>query len=364
MRVEGHEREYTFMYLLELLSSYTKCHKLSILSLQDPLPLSANLMEPNMKMEWSRCADLPQGMSLGLAVVLDGKVYYGGGDISPDDTASTHIRVFDFTGSKKWSTLPTVPYGRFGLAVFRGQLVLVGGWDDAANAVTSQLLVWDAHSSTWIRSLPPMPTARNRPSALGYNKYLLVAGGWDGWKVVDIVEILNGDTREWFKASPLPVAGCNAKTAYHKGDWYLMGGDVYSIHSSVVHTSVHTLIDTAQGRQLPSASVWASLPDLPMESSPLAIWGGALLAMGGIVLEDVTSLDAIARRKRVSRSSNLRAYCPHTNSWYHIGEMPTQGCAHTAVSLPTGELLVMGGTTDSEDYVCKVFEARLVARDT
>ncbi len=315
-------------------------------------------------MEWSRCADLPQGMLVGCAVVLDGKVYYGGGDISPDDTASTHIRVFDFSGSKQWSTLPTVPYGRFGLAVFRGQLVLVGGWDVAACKVTSQLLVWDAHSSTWTRSLLPMPTARRNPAALGYNEYLLVAGGWDGWKTLDIVEILNGDTREWFKASPLPVAGCSFKTAYHKGDWYLIGGDIFSTHCSVVHTSVRTLIDTAQGRQQPSPSVWASLPDLPSQSSPLAIWGGALVAMGGMVEEHMTSPDAIARRETVSRSSTIHAYCPHTNSWSHIGDIPTQGCAHTVVSFPTGELLVIGGRTDVERYVCKVFKARLVARDT
>ncbi len=284
--------------------------------------------------------------------------------ISPDDTVSTHICVLDFSGSKQWSTLPTVSYGHFSLAVFRGQLVLVGGWDVAARHVISQLLVWDANSSTWTLSLPPMPTARDTPSALGYNEYLLVAGGVDGRKAIDIVEILNGDTREWFKASPLPVAGYSFKTAYHKGDWYLMGGDVYSIHSSVVHTSVHTLIDTAQGRQQPSPSVWASLPDLPVDSSPLAIWGGALLAMGGMVKEHMTSPDAIARRKTVSRSSKIHAYCPRTNSWSHVGDMPTQGCAHTVVSLPTGELLVIGGRTDAEDYVCKVFKAHLVAWDT
>ncbi len=310
-----------------------------------------------MKMERSRCADLPQGSNLGCAVVLDGKVYYGGGNISPDDTVSTHIRVFDFTSSKEWSTLPTVSHGNFGLAVFRGQLVLVGGWDAAASAVMSQLLVWDANSSTWTCSLPPMPTARNKSSALGYNKYLLVAGGWDGRKVVDIVEILNSDTREWFKASPLPVAGHNCKTTYHKGDWYLMGGDGDSIHYSVVHTSVRTLIDTAQGRQQPSPSVWASLPDLPRQNSPLAIWGGTLVALGGVVAEQATY-------KALSRSSNIHAYCPHTNSWSHIGDMPTQGCAHAVVPLPTGELLVIGGHSDVEDYVCKVFKARLVARDT
>ncbi len=152
--------------------------------------MSANLMEPSMKMEWSRCADLPQGMTLGCAVVLDGKVYYGGGNTSPDDTYSTHIRVFDFTSSKQWSTLPTVSYGCFSLAVLRGQLVLVGGWDAAARKNISRLLVWDARLSTWTRSLPPMPTARSEPAALGYNEYLLVAGGWDGWKTLDIVEIL------------------------------------------------------------------------------------------------------------------------------------------------------------------------------
>ncbi len=86
--------------------------------------------------------------------------------------------------------------------------------------------------------------------------------------------------------------------------------------------------------------------------------------MGGVVKEHVTSPDAIARRKIVSRSPNIHAYCPHTNSWYHIGDMPTQGCAHSVVSLPTGELLVIGGRTDAEHYVCKVFKARLVARDT
>ncbi len=317
-----------------------------------------------MKMEWSRCADLPQGSYLGCAVVLDGKVYYGGWVISPGETFSTHIRVFDFTSSKQWSTLPTVPYGYFSLAVFRGQLVLVGGWDAAASDVTSQLLVWDAHSSTWTRSLPPMPTARNRNAALGYNEYLLVAGGWDGEKLLDIIEILNGDTREWFKASLLPVAGSNFRTAYHKGDWYLSGGGDAVFSHSVVRISIRTLIDTPRDEQQQSPLVWwASLPDLTGANSPLAIWGGTLVAMGCIVSEQVTPPDAKVR-ETVSRSSKMHAYCPHTNNWSHVGEMPTQGCGHTVVSLPTGELLVIGGSTGTERYVCKVFKARLVARDT
>lgn len=298
-------------------------------------------------------------MKLGSAVVLNGKVYWGGGDTSSQHTHSApsrYVQVYDFTNGQQWDHLPPLTHEYFTLAAYRGTLVAVGGWDAAGRDTTNEVLVWDTGSSTWIGDqLPLMPTSRCEASALGYNQYLVVAGGWTGSAVLDTVEVLDGDTRIWSRAPPLPVPAKMSKTAFHDGYWYLMGGDMYTAHFSINSASIDDLVTSInapqpQGQHRPSH--WTTMTGVPVKCPPIAVWGSTLVALGG--------LDT-GPSNEVIRSPKIHAYCPHTKSWQYIGDMPTRGSAHCAVGISTGELMVIGGRcTDAVSSVKDVFKACVV----
>ncbi len=319
-------------------------------------PASPNLFDLSSIIEWSQCADLPKGVKLGSVVVLDGKLYWGGGEVSQGGTTipDRHVRVFDLARCQRWDYLPDHPYSYFTVAVYGNALVAVGGWDNATNNATDQVLLWDATSSSWTKS-QPMLTSRSESSAVGYNQFLAVAGGWNGSTVINVVEVFDGDCQAWVRAPHLPVPAKMCKTAFHDGYWYLIGGDSYSTHVSVNRASMDEMIASVKAmrqRRQQRTAVWSTLTDLPVKSSPLAIWGCTLVALGGTSKEPSNT---------VIRSSKIHAYCPHTNSWHHIGDMPTKGSAHCAVTLPTGELLIVGGRTDITNSVKEVFKARLIS---
>ena len=49
--------------------------------------------------------------------------------------------------------------------------------------------------------------------------------------------------------------------------------------------------------------------------------------------------------------SSVHAYCPFTSSWVLVGELPQPLCDCITATLPTGELLVIGGWSSSGDIV-------------
>ncbi len=94
-------------------------------------------------------------MSEGLAVTINGKVYYGGGVCNDDDEFCVHC--YD-PPQDVWSTLPRLPVRYFGLGEVKGELVVVGGMDSSLSRY-NVVHVFNK-GRNWKRTIPPMPTAR------------------------------------------------------------------------------------------------------------------------------------------------------------------------------------------------------------
>ncbi len=118
-----------------------------------------------------------------------------------------------------WSRLPKCPVKWFAMAAVNQQLVVVGGssHDDCPR---SAVLVWDSPSHS---PYPNMPTSR-WTSAVGYQHFLVVAGGGDGRTPLTTVEILNTSTKRWYTAAPLPVRCHDLTPALVGNTLYLLGG--------------------------------------------------------------------------------------------------------------------------------------------
>ena len=128
---------------------------------------------------------------------------------------------------------------------------------------------------------------------------------------------------------------------------YLVGGyegdGLSTYKKTVMSTSIPQLLETCLQSSL---TQWQSLsiPNVPYYLPTAASQGGCLLIVGGLKSSTFPP-------KPKSVVSSVHAYCPFTSSWVLVGELP-QSCFNCiTATLPTGELLVMGGGSSSGDSI-------------
>ena len=297
-------------------------------------------------LEWRKFHKLPEFYKLPVdirdtqAVLLESKVYIGGGNVlsGASNVLSSRLLIYNLT-KNSWDVLRT-PTKWFGLSTYHSQLVLVGGRDPARmGSATNRLWVLDGQSH-WMQPLPPMLTKCYGASAVSTGNHLIVAGGLSDEDPLDIVQVYDG--HEWMRAQPLPKACYFIKCTLDKDKkWYLAGGvgqgrDVY-------HTSLESLIATTNLEDINQISAWQKLPNVPLLKSTPVVFGKQLLAAGG----------------GDPCSSVILAYASHTNSWVHVGNLPVACYSTCTIVLPTGELLMVGGVTDETWSSCHIFKAKL-----
>ena len=303
------------------------------------------ILQPGASLQWKKCTDLPVGVHHAQAVVLKNKVYVKGG-FTRDDATATTLYIYTPTADT-WATLPS-PTRRLALATYNSQLVLVGGRIASTDETTNQLWVLQEDERTWRQPLPAMPTARYAASAISHHNHLIVAGGMDSnHRHTDVVEVYDG--RQWTKTDPLPKCCSHMKTTIHNGNYYLMGGTIQG--QSVFCASLQSLIAkaTQQSPTSPSSgrqkSAWETLPDVPYRNSATTILGAAPVTVGGY--------------DSGTRMSSLHMYSPLTHTWLHVSEMPVAVSHTCTITLPTGEMMVIGGVTKDSAYSRTVYEASL-----
>ena len=230
-----------------------------------------------------------------------------------------------------YDTLPPYTYRSFSMATVNNQLVLVGGVDVRTGKKTNQLGVWNGQ---WTHPLPPMTTARSSASVVAHNnRWLVVIGGHGDGDVLSCVEILDmSESRQWYRATPLPHPCAQVLPVTIGNMCYLLGGFTTGTAPSkkVLSVCLDSLITQAvsqpAGASAPStSSPWQALPDTPLNLSTAFSFNGALLAVGGRGSEDIYH------------------YQPSSKRWIKAGELPTgrRGC--TCTVLPSGEVFVAGG---------------------
>ena len=220
------------------------------------------------------------------AAYLDGKLY-----IQQRGASNLHIfntalfrpgKDYMHQHDQLWTNIPCPTYCS-AFTTYQDKLVLVGGWEIAANRrITNKL--WglsDGGDSVQIDELDvlQMSTRRYGATVLSHGQHLLVAGGGVLNKAVNAVEVFNGKT--WESTESLPKEGQDMSSAFLDGVWYLMGG---TLGRSVFSANVDDLIAISKGER-PSrvGNVWLTLHEAPLEKSCAAVFGSHLLAIGGML---------------------------------------------------------------------------------
>ena len=270
-------------------------------------------------------------MASAQAVLLDGNVYIGGG--YTDKYKDVYVILVYNPEGDEWSQLPSCPVRSFAMASVNHQLVLAGGLERGRHDGSNKLVVWNSTSHTgWTLPYPPMPTAHSNASAIGYQCYLVVAGGWRS------VEILDTSSSQWHTAKQLPV-GCESMTSAVLGDTlYLLGGTTVS-PMQVLATSLPSLISDATSHFLRPAipPLWVNLPNTPLKNSTASVLQNSLLAIGGQT--DMCEPDF-----------KIHLYNPLSGSWVKVGDMPVRRSHLTSAVLSSGAVFVCGGL-DKHDGV-------------
>ena len=311
-----------------------------------PFP-QKNLFHPLVSLEWESCASLPTvwDMQDVQAVVLNNKVYVSPADIV-DRTGRCVLKmntgiicIYDVSGNS-WKEIQCAT-SQHALTVYNKQLVLIGGKDPSTHACTNELRVLQDEELGWTQPLPPMPTERCNASAAGIGSHLAVAGGHGPVRhypiPLDTVEIF--DSQEWRVAESLPKPSYRMKSVLQDNTWYLMGGRGQG--RAVYCTLLNDLIATPNPGI--TTSVWKKLPDVPFENSTPAVFMNELIAIGGEVVNRLSSLFPS------QYTSKIHAYSTSIHSWVHVGDTtlpsedtPTAYCSTCATTLPSGELFMVG----------------------
>lgn len=286
-------------------------------------------------------------------MVWNGKVYVGGGN--------SNTRLFKYSLQVYTPELDTwgslrCPVCFFGMAVLEQALVLVGG-ADSSGACQSTLTVLDSKMD-WTNPYPRMPTARYSPTAVAYMHFLVVVAGkaFRGRLVwLNEVNVLNTSTKHWSTVAPLPIGADSLTPAVIGDTLYLLGGfgerqvantRMFSVTLSALVASV--VFPTLEQH---SSALWtsedlrsfASAMSLLRSSSAVSI-RNSLLALGG-------------QEGGRQLASDVQLYNPLTRQWRKVGEVPAVLMKCACVVLPSGELMVVGGYSDSSTRSNKVYIA-------
>ena len=298
--------------------------------------------------KWKKCATLPCNSGYGNAVVLKGKVYYGGGiENDLEDESIYTVYCYDIL-QDKWSNLPPLQVSSFGLGQMNGKLVTVGG---VKKEKTNELHTFMEQKQKWKQTIPPMPTPRNSPGVLSLPTSLIVAGGYKGLSYyANAVEIFKPDLSQWYTTDPLPTP-CNCISfASISNMCYALGGYQSPIHlNQALYASVDDLFlnavpanQTTHNDRSDSRSVWRSLPNTPKYAPSAGVLTGNLLAIGGIS----------ASRPSVTSTVNKEVYVhsPSTSSWIYISDLPGPYYNAAVAAVSPTEILVIGGLIDSTGH--------------
>ena len=146
---------------------------------------------------------------------------------------------------------------------------IIGGYDGTTGTCSGQISIYDTLYDSWNSSrFPAMPTKRCAAVATAYEKYIIVAGGWnEDSGYLSNVEVLDTSNGRWNSVSELPFLTPGMKHATHDGKWYLVGEKLYTL----------SLFELVKNN---TENVWNTLPDTPFKCPGIAIVDGNLLAIG------------------------------------------------------------------------------------
>jgi len=282
-----------------------------------------------LRLRWESFADMPCGMSGPHSVIVEEKLYVGGGETGLySDLYDDKRSVYEYQQREdKWAKLEQYQWRRFAMTALNRKLTLVGGviTSTLPLQVTNHIAVLEKNQ--WTNPYPHMPTRRYSPAVVSYNQWMVVAGGCDEChEDLATVELLNTENRQWVSLMPLPVKCGHLTSAIISSKIFLIGGSP----RTTLTMSFHDIIQSsAKSSTTNKSAQWFTLPPPPLELSTAIALHGSLFTIGGCHDNHY--------------SESIHIYLPDIRKWTKIGELPSARASCSCILLSTGHLVVAGG---------------------
>ena len=303
------------------------------------------------------CSDIPTCMGVTHGVFYHNQLYLGGQTNNSKTDSMLYVYCPDID---IWKVLPPSPLKWFAMAVWRDQLVLLGGKE--ANSKTSTLsnkvVVWEG--GQWEPSLPPMLNARVSPLVMAHENYLALAGGRNDL-LGRSVEVLESNRLQWCTVSSLPM-NCYLHTSAKCGHYiyllHLRTGRILQATISAFVTqkeeaclmrdssslAVETESISSEMGDFETGSIWSPIPKPPV--IPLR-----LTTVGGYIV--------VFCRENKDEDFTVHGYFPETHSWCLVGRLPAVSSSAACITSPEKELFIAGGDSSSSKYSHKLYQATI-----
>ena len=239
---------------------------------------------------WKQCADIPIKLSDGKSIIINDKVYCGGG--------RTDVYDYDYIAycydqtQDKWTNLPPLPVRFYTLGQVNSKLVAIGGLKKRDDEATNDVFTYSEKASKWKQTIRPMPTARHSPGVLSIQSALVVAGGeTSSRETTNAVEIYKVDTSQWYRTDGLPTACQDISLVAIGNTCYALGGNKGLLDlNQAIYASVDDILSNAipanqtihSSSNADAQSAWKTLANTPTYIPAAAVLAGNLLAIGGM----------------------------------------------------------------------------------
>jgi autotransporter-associated beta strand protein len=162
---------------------------------------------------------------------MDGKVFFGGGRLSPGATYTGVVDIYD-TATNSWSTA-NLSMTRSGVRAAAADGIVIFGGGYVSGDVTNRVDIYDVAANTWTTST--LSVARYASGAASVGSKVLFGGGWiqNGACGVNRVDVYDTATNSWSIAS-LSQPRDEISAASADGKVLFGGGRVNGIASNQV----------------------------------------------------------------------------------------------------------------------------------
>ena len=228
-----------------------------------------------------------------------------------------------------WTTLAVPGIIKFGLGTYQSHLVLVGGVNHANKVVSDVWVSKDGTKWQQSKSLPPLPTPCQKPAVIniGSPEYLIVAGGHRHnldllypALTMDTVYVLSEG--QWVLVQRLPVPCAGIKFTILNGNLYLSGSTLPTCYCRV-------------------ASLIAACESVKSGGTFEILW--RTVEKESLTRYPVSFSQQLVAATFSGAPANVEVYAYHpiTQSWVHVGNLPTTERPVCVLVHTTGELVVI-----------------------